>query len=81
MPTSDDRFMSWLRDAHAMEEQAEQMLSSLARRIDEYPELKAQIERHLEVTRKQAERLRGCIDRRKGLGRAPWPGCWAWPRA
>lgn len=66
MPTSDERFMSWLRDAHAMEEQAEQMLSSLARRIESYPELKTQIERHLEVTRSQAERLRGCIDRRKG---------------
>jgi ferritin-like metal-binding protein YciE len=66
MPKSDDTFMSWLRDAHAMEEQAEQVLSSLARRIDSYPELKTQIERHLEVTRKQAERLRGCIERRKG---------------
>jgi ferritin-like metal-binding protein YciE len=65
MPNADARFMSWLRDAHAMEEQAEQMLSSLARRIDDYPELKSQIQRHLEVTRKQAERLRGCIDRRK----------------
>lgn len=66
MPTSDETFMSWLRDAHAMEEQAEQVLSSLARRIDDYPELKSQIERHLEVTRKQGERLRGCIERRKG---------------
>ncbi|MFW6076850.1 MAG: ferritin-like domain-containing protein [Hyphomicrobiales bacterium] len=66
MPKSDERFMSWLRDAHAMEEQAEQMLSSLARRLDNYPELKTQVERHLEVTRKQEERLRGCIDRRKG---------------
>jgi ferritin-like metal-binding protein YciE len=66
MPNSEETFMSWLRDAHAMEEQAEQVLSSLARRIDDYPELKSQIERHLEVTRKQAERLRGCIERRKG---------------
>jgi ferritin-like metal-binding protein YciE len=66
MPNSEETFMSWLRDAHAMEEQAEQVLSSLARRIDSYPDLKSQIERHLEVTRKQAERLRGCIERRKG---------------
>ena len=66
MPDSDEIFLSWLRDAHAMEEQAEQVLSSLARRIDDYPELKSQIERHLEVTRTQAERLRGCIERRKG---------------
>ena len=45
MPNSDETFMSWLRDAHAMEEQAEQVLSALARRIENYPELKAQIDR------------------------------------
>ena len=66
MPNSDETFMSWLRDAHAMEEQAEQVLSSLARRIENYPELKSQIERHLEATRRQADRVRGCIERRKG---------------
>jgi ferritin-like metal-binding protein YciE len=66
MPNSDETFMSWLRDAHAMEEQAEQVLSALARRIENYPELKAQIDRHLEVTRRQAERVRSCIERRKG---------------
>jgi len=66
MPNSNETFMSWLRDAHAMEEQAEQVLSALARRIENYPDLKAQIERHLELTRIQATRLRGCIERRKG---------------
>jgi ferritin-like metal-binding protein YciE len=66
MPNPEERFMRWLRDAHAMEEQAEQMLSSVVRRIDTYPELKAQLERHLEQTRQQAERLRACIERRKG---------------
>ena len=65
MPNTDDTFVSWLRDAHAMEEQAEQVLSSLARRLDSFPDLKSQIERHLEVTRRQAERLRGCMERRK----------------
>jgi ferritin-like metal-binding protein YciE len=66
MPNSEARYMRWLRDAHAMEEQAEQMLSSVVRRLDNYPELKAQLERHLEATRHQAERVRGCIERRKG---------------
>ena len=66
MTNTNETFMSWLRDAHAMEEQAEQVLSSLARRIENYPDLKAQIERHLEVTRSQAERIRRCIERRKG---------------
>lgn len=54
----------WLRDAHAMEKQAEQMLSAQAKRIENYPELSAKIEEHLEETRSQIERLESCIDRR-----------------
>lgn len=34
-----------------------------ASRIENYPELKAQIEHHLEQTRRQAESLRRCIER------------------
>jgi ferritin-like metal-binding protein YciE len=55
--------IQWLRDAHAMEEQAETMLSGQASRLDSYPDLKQQIERHLEETRRQAQRLRTCLDR------------------
>ena len=54
----------WLRDAHAMEEQAEQMLSSQAGRIENYPELSAGIERHLQETKSQRERLERCLERR-----------------
>jgi ferritin-like metal-binding protein YciE len=39
------------------------MLSSQAQRIENYPKLKAQIEKHLGETRRQAELLRGCIER------------------
>jgi ferritin-like metal-binding protein YciE len=53
-----------LRDAHAMEEQAEQMLSAQAGRIKNYPELSAGIERHLAETRTQRERLERCLERR-----------------
>lgn len=45
-----------------MEEQAEQMLSALAGRIENYPKLKARIEEHLEETRRQAQRVRSCIE-------------------
>lgn len=51
----------WLRDAHAMEEQAEDMLQAQAGRIENYPELKARIERHIEETRSQRDRLEACI--------------------
>src|SRR5262249_51569067 len=64
MATTEVRFLQWLRDAHAMEEQAEQMLRGTARRIKNYPELKAQLERHSEETRRHADMVRRCIERR-----------------
>ena len=66
MADAEHRLMRWLRDAHAMEKQAEQMLSSQASRIENYPQLKARTEDHLRQTRRQAERLEGCIERRGG---------------
>jgi ferritin-like metal-binding protein YciE len=54
----------WLRDAHAMEEQAEQMLTAQANRIKNYPDLLAGIERHLRETTTQRERLERCLARR-----------------
>lgn len=54
----------WLRDAHAMEKQAEQMLTAQAKRIENYPELSARIEEHLAETRSQIERLEAVMDRR-----------------
>ena len=40
------------------------MLSGMARRIENYPELKARIEQHIGETQRQAERVRKCIERR-----------------
>lgn len=54
----------WLRDAHAMEEQAEDMLQSQAGRIRNYPQLKARIEQHITETQSQRERLEGCLEAR-----------------
>ncbi|MBU9633530.1 ferritin-like domain-containing protein [Burkholderia multivorans] len=62
----DERLMEWLRDAHAMEEQAETMLSSMAGRIEHYPDIKRRIEQHIEETREQARLIRSCIERRGG---------------
>ncbi len=38
-----EHYHDWLRDAHAMEKQAKSMLESMASRIDNYPELRAQV--------------------------------------
>ncbi|CEJ14510.1 hypothetical protein BN1110_04842 [bacterium YEK0313] len=64
MSTINDHLVDWLRDAHAMEQQAETMLNTMASRVDDYPDLKARILSHVEETRAQADRLRSCIEKR-----------------
>lgn len=61
LPT--EHFRDWLRDAHAMEQQAISMLDTQAGRLENYPELKAAMSNHLEQTRRQAEMLEGCLHR------------------
>ncbi|AJK48147.1 hypothetical protein BGL_2c00490 [Burkholderia plantarii] len=60
----DEHLDEWLRDAHAMEEQAGTMLAAMARRLEHYPDLKQRIEQHLGETREQARLIRECIGRR-----------------
>lgn len=57
---------AWLRDAHAMEEQAITMLTSQSARLEHYPEVKAQIDKHLQETRDQAAMLERCLERVSG---------------
>ncbi len=59
----EDTLTEWLRDAHAMERQAEQVLEQTARRIEDYPELRARLEHHLQQTRRHADLVRACIER------------------
>jgi len=63
MSATREWLIQWLRDAHAMEEQAETMLSGQISRLDSYPELRERIEAHLDETRQQAQRLRECLRR------------------
>lgn len=64
MTSKEDHLLDWLRDAHAMERQAETMLTSMAGRLEHYPELKARIEKHADETREQARLLESCLERR-----------------
>jgi ferritin-like metal-binding protein YciE len=66
MAKHSDHVMDWLRDAYAAERQSETMLNGFAGRIKNYPELKARIEEHLIETRRQAELVRGCLERLGG---------------
>ncbi|WP_416798208.1 ferritin-like domain-containing protein [Ciceribacter azotifigens] len=61
-----DNYIGWIRDAHAMEEQAITMLTSQAKRLDNYPELRTRIEHHIEETRGQSEALERVLDRLDG---------------
>lgn len=64
MSQIDERLNQWLRDAHAMENQAEQMLTSMSSRIEHYPELATRIEQHIGETRSQRDRVEECLARR-----------------
>lgn len=51
----------WLRDAHAMEKQAEKMLKSQASRLEHYPALQRRIEEHVTETQTQSKKLEQCL--------------------
>ena len=64
MAHAEEHLMEWLRTAHAVEEQAETMLTGQLNRLEHYPKLRARIEQHLSETKRHAELVRGCIERR-----------------
>ncbi|PTM87156.1 ferritin-like domain-containing protein [Mycoplana dimorpha] len=61
-----ENLIAWLRDAHAMEEQAETMLRAQHGRIENYPELKEKVGQHLQETQQHADLVKGCLDRLAG---------------
>jgi len=65
MSTMSEQIDQWLRDAHAMEKQAETVLRGQADRLENYPDLSAKFEAHLDETISQRERLERCLERRK----------------
>jgi ferritin-like metal-binding protein YciE len=62
--SADDNLNDWLRDAHAMEKQAEQMLTAQAERLEHYPELRARVVQHIDETRWQHSVLDEILARR-----------------
>lgn len=52
-----ETWMNWLRDAHAMEAQAETMLNAQIGRLETYPAVKMRMEQHLRETEAQRESL------------------------
>jgi|SRR5579884_618317 len=60
-----DDLIAWLRDAHAMEAATTDNLERLIARADKYPELKMQMQRHVEVSRRQKDEIEAQL---KALG-------------
>ncbi|WP_207460421.1 ferritin-like domain-containing protein [Azospirillum sp. SYSU D00513] len=58
-----DTLTDWLRDAYAMENQAVEMLERQSERIKSYPEVLAKVQEHVEVSNRQADRLKQCLQK------------------
>ena len=61
-----ENLLDWLRDAHAMEQQAEKMLKAQAERLEHYPKLRGRIVQHIAETEGQQRLLVECIERLGG---------------
>lgn len=62
MTEARETFIDWLRDAHAMEAQAETMLTAQINRLESYPALKMRMEQHLRETEAQRVALGDLLD-------------------
>lgn len=58
-----ENYHTWLRDAHAMEKQAEKMLIAISGRNEHLPEIRQRIEHHLTETQHQLALLEEIIKR------------------
>lgn len=61
--TAREHLVDWLRDAHAMEMKAIEILEKQGNRFDEIPEMRNRVRQHVEETKRQAIRLERCINR------------------
>lgn len=63
MTTARENLVVWLRDAHAMEGQATQLLEAQIQRLEHYPEALPRLRQHLEETRTQQRMISDCLER------------------
>lgn len=62
MTVAQEKLVEWLRDAHAAEEQAHTMLSKTAQQIEGHAEFCTRLDRHGELSKNQAMRLKACLE-------------------
>ena len=68
MTTPKEHLIHWLKDAHAMEQQAESMLRAQSERLEDYQVLQTRVVQHIEETRGQRAQLEECL---RSLGEEP----------
>jgi ferritin-like metal-binding protein YciE len=56
-----DLLIVGLRNAHAMESQAHELMERQSERTSEYPEVQARLRQHLQETKQQMQRLEDCL--------------------
>jgi ferritin-like metal-binding protein YciE len=61
MTTQTDQLVTWLNSAYAMEESMTQVLKNHANDAEDFPEVRARDELHLEETRRHARRIEECL--------------------
>ena len=62
MEAARELFVTGLKNAHAMERQAHEILERQIERTDKYPEVRARLREHLSETKAQLKRLEKCLD-------------------
>src|SRR4051795_13303870 len=60
--TARDVYITGLRNAHAMEVQARELMERQSERLGDYPEVQQKVAEHLRETNEQLKRLEGCLD-------------------
>ena len=60
--TARELFVVGLRNAHAMEVQARELMERQSERLDDYPEVKSKVSAHLIETNEQLRRLETCLE-------------------
>jgi ferritin-like metal-binding protein YciE len=61
--TARDLLVAGLREAHAMETQARELMERQSERTGDFPEVQRMLRRHLEETKQQMRRLEDCLSR------------------
>ncbi|MBY0334982.1 MAG: ferritin-like domain-containing protein [Acetobacteraceae bacterium] len=58
-----DTYITGLKNAHALEKQAVQLLSRQVERLENYPEMSAKMQQHIQESETQADRLEQILER------------------